>query len=101
MLKKIKGEPKYALDTETGQLVNKSTGTPIPDDEPVMIFRAQDMYLPLVLARYIELCEIREHRLAIGLRLAEVLDWQVNNPLRVKQPDTVLDLEWPKVARVS
>lgn len=105
MLIAIKGEPKYVLDSETGQLVNKASGNAIPSDEPVIIFRAQDALLPDVLAAYIthlgmsQKMADREHRLAVSLRLAEVLEWQAHNPLRVKTPDTVLDESWPRVNR--
>jgi hypothetical protein len=97
MLTKILGEPKYVLDTETGQLVNRVSGNPIPTDEPVIVFRAQDALLPDMLASYITRCTDREHKLAAAIRLAEILDWQASNPLRVKQPDTVIDEHWAQV----
>lgn len=95
---RILGEPKYSL-LPSGQLVNRITGKEIPADEPVIIFRAQDRKLPDVLAFYISNCDDPGHRLAASLRLAEILEWQAANPLRVKEPDTVLDDEWPRVHR--
>jgi hypothetical protein len=94
MLIEIKGEPKYVIDTETGQLVNRATGNPIPADEPVIVFRAQDAQVPYMLCRYIMLCKDVNHRFAASIRLAEILEWQVANPLRVKEPDTVIDEAW-------
>lgn len=93
---RIKGEPKYSV-TDDGQLVNRQSGKPIPVDEPVIVFRAQDANLPYILCRYIMLCKDRQHRLAASLRLAEICQWQAENPLRVKEPDTVIDSEWPSV----
>jgi hypothetical protein len=101
MIVSIKGEPKYSLDTATGQLVNRISGNAVPADEPVIVFRAQDANLPYVLNRYIMLCKDPQHRLAASLRLAEVLEWQAANPLRVKEPDTVLDGEWPHLRHRS
>lgn len=94
MLIDIKGEPKYMIDTDTGQLVNRISGNHVPADEPVIVFRAQDANLPLVLTNYIATCKIPEHRLAAAVRLTEVLEWQSQNPLRVKEPDTVIDEAW-------
>lgn len=94
MLVEIKGEPKYLIDTDTGQLVNRVSGNPIPADEPVIVFRAQDANLSLVLTSYIATCKIPEHKLAAAVRLMEVLEWQMHNPLRVKEPDTVIDEAW-------
>lgn len=95
----IKGEPKYVIDAETGQVYNRITGNPIPLDEPVVLFRAQDRHLPAVLEHYQQLCTTseEEHRRAIQLRLDEVVTWQQCNPLRVKTPDTILDEHWPGV----
>ena len=93
----IKGEPKYSV-TQSGQLVNRQSGNPIPEDEPVIIFRAQDANLPYVLCRYIMLCKDPMHRYAASLRLAEICQWQAQNKLRVKEPDTVMDADWPQLA---
>lgn len=94
-------EPKYAVDAETGQIVNRQTVKEIPDDEPVMLFRAQDLLLPNMLANYFLSIPVddgnnanRVHRLAVAKRLDEICDWQAKNPHRVKMPDTTIDRNW-------
>ena len=45
-------EPKYDVNA-AGQIVNRATGAAIPDNEPVMIFRAQDpLAAPWAIAPY-------------------------------------------------
>jgi hypothetical protein len=39
---RVQQEDKYQVDAATGRLVNTFTGAAIPDDEPVVIFRAKD-----------------------------------------------------------
>lgn len=96
---RIQIEPKYDVDLGTGRIVNRASGNPIPDDEPIMVFRAQDHYVADMLAQYFfslpgETASEREHRLAVAKRLAQICEWQANNPLRVKTPDTVVDESW-------
>lgn len=87
-------EPKYAVDTESRKVVNRQSNRPLHDQEPVVMFRAQDARLPSVLASYLLDCADRNHRLAVALRLVQVLEWQVANPDKVKEPDTVIDANW-------
>ena len=87
-------EPKYAVDTYSRKIVNRQSNRPLHDQEPVVVFRAQDARLPAVLATYLLDCTDRHHRLAIALRLVQVLEWQVLNPDKVKEPDTVIDSNW-------
>jgi hypothetical protein len=62
----------------------------IGDDEPVVIFRAQDRLLPKVLKIYHILCELAgspEHHLtAIDEAAAKVKEWQASN--RTKTPSS-------------
>ena len=97
-------EPKYDINLETGRVVNRSSGQDIPPDEPVMLFRAQDRHLPNMLAHYfVAVTPTRgdeseyQHRLAVAKRLVQICEWQAENPLRVKTPDTVLDEGWDRV----
>ncbi len=93
MTERIPIEPKYEID-EHGTVFNRNSGVAIPADEPLMMFRGQDARLPYTLARYLIICQDRNHQLAIAKRLVQVLEWQVENPLRVKEPDTVIDENW-------
>lgn len=78
-------EPKY--DAIDGRLVNRSTGKPIPDDEPVFIFRAQDRKALAALKHYRDDCEHPEQKAAIDKRIEEFTAYQKAHPDRVKEPD--------------
>lgn len=93
---RIRIEPKYEID-ENGTVFNRQSGKPIPGDEPLILFRAQDANLPYMLCRYMMLTSDLEHRRAIALRLAQVCEWQAANADKVKQPDTTVDSNWPSL----
>ncbi len=93
MTDRIPIEPKYEID-EHGVVFNRNSGIAIPADEPLILFRAQDVRLPYTLCRYLIVCQDRGQQLAVAKRLVQVLEWQVENPLRVKEPDTVIDENW-------
>lgn len=44
-------ETKYTVD-DFGRIVNRETGVPIPDDEPVMLFRAKDDLARVAVLKY-------------------------------------------------
>jgi len=63
----------------------------IPDDEPVIVFRARDRFSPDVIAYYASLCEKASpefHRNLVNGTLQAVLDWQRDNPGKVRAPDS-------------
>ena len=86
-------EPKYAMRAD-GRIINRQSREPIADGEPLFVFRAQDGRLPTVLARYLIDCADPTHKLAIAKRLVQVLEWQVANLSRVREPDTTIDGNW-------
>ena len=61
--------------------------TPLAEDEPVFVFRAQDQLMPSVLAYYAELCQSvgspESHVSAIGEHRERVIAWQTINGCRV------------------
>lgn len=61
----------------------------IGDDEPVMVFRAQDALAPAMMAVYYELCELAgspQHHLAgVAAAREAFLDWQQANPTKVPE----------------
>ena len=70
----------------------------IPDDEPVIVFRARDRMLPAVMRFYRELCEgngspQRHLDLIKGCR-ERIEAWQQENPDRVRQPDSERSRAW-------
>jgi hypothetical protein len=69
------------IDSKYGKVtVEKVRKTPIGEDEPVMVFRAQDKLLPRLLDLYEALCRAHgspdEHIAAIGVARDNVVAWQ-------------------------
>jgi hypothetical protein len=93
---KVEQELKYAAvvggaDTEevTGYLVNRHTGVRIPDDEPVMVFRARDVHARRVIEFYHRLISggVHSHSEAVAQRLADFHAFAEAHPERMKRPD--------------
>ncbi len=80
-------EPKYKVN-ENGQIVNRVSGEAIPDDEPVMIFRARDKNAAPMIAYYAKLCVDPEHKAVVKERLHDFVDFIHDHPDRMKEPDT-------------
>jgi hypothetical protein len=82
-------EQKYRIDVldGTGRLVNKQTGVPIPDDEPVFIFRAKDKYALAILVGYQIVCANLEHKALINKSIQAFRDFANANPELMKEPD--------------
>lgn len=83
-------EPKYTTATKTGRITNRDTGKPIPDDEPVMIFRAQDKRAVPALWGYYDSCTDLAHREVIKARITDFERFAAANPDRMKEPDSKL-----------
>jgi len=80
-------EPKYRVD-ESGRIVNRQSGEAIPDDEPVMIFRARDKNAAPMIAYYRKLCSNQQHKEIVGERLHHFVDFIHEHPDRMKEPDS-------------
>ena len=78
---------KYGVNGR-GRVYNLQSGREIPEDEPVLLFRAQDCHLPRLLEQYAAMCQNEAHSMAIHARRAEVMEWQDNCPAKIKEPDT-------------
>lgn len=78
---------------EDGRFVNRVSGEAIPDDEPVIIFRARDRNALKVLGYYQEICEDAHHKQAIQDRIDEFENYWVNNPDRMKEPGITHHIE--------
>jgi hypothetical protein len=70
----------------------------IPDDEPVIVFRARDTNTRAVLAHYLKLCDqggspVRHQRL-IAEALHRFTRWQEENPDKVRVPDSEHSRAW-------
>ena len=79
-------ERKY--DIVNNQIVNRSTGVPIPDDEPIMIFRAKDRKTIGMLIAYQAMCEDENHKAVVQGRMEDFIEWQSKNQDIVKEPDS-------------
>ena len=82
----IDQERKY--DAVDGKIVNRATGKPIPDDEPIIIFRAKDPYAVMAMADYVEYCQNDLHKKVIVGRIRDFLQFARKNPDRMKEPDS-------------
>lgn len=75
--------------TEDGRVVNVQTGKRLPEDEPLMLFRAQDNRFAPRLCDYIRDCKDVGNQVVAARKLVEVLEWRAKNPLALKEPDTL------------
>lgn len=83
-------DDKYGMQSQTGRIM-KLSGKPLPDDEPLMVFRAQDgMSLPM-LEEYARMCRQAGSPPAfmatVYRRMTQFAEWQAANPDSVKVPD--------------
>lgn len=80
-------ERKYKI--EGGCLVNRSTNIPVPDDEPVFIFRAKDRKALAILVAYQAICDDLEQRAQVANPDVSGEDFrlfQMNHPELMKEP---------------
>lgn len=83
----VEQEPKYDVTTD-GKIINRLSREVIPDDEPVMIFRARDKNAAPMIAYYRKLCSDPQHKEIVGERLHDFIDFIHEHPERMKEPDT-------------
>ena len=80
-------EPKYNAD-DVGRIVNRTTGKPVPDDEPLFIFRAQDRNAVVALQAYKDTCTSPDHRFVVQRRIDDFMRFAAEHPDRMKEPDS-------------
>lgn len=71
---------------ENGRFVNRVSGEAIPDDEPVILFRARDNHAIPTLIAYLAMVTDPHHRQAVMDRLDEFSAYRAQNPDRLKEP---------------
>lgn len=81
-------EPKY--DFRDGHVFNRASGEMIPEDEPVMVFRARDIHALAVIEFYRVLLNDQEHQEAVLRRRYDFSNFRRRHPDRMKEPDTDL-----------
>jgi hypothetical protein len=79
-------EPKYEI--RDGKIVNRSSGEAIPDDEPIMIFRARDKHAHGAIMDYFRRCSNTQHAEVVLARAAQFAEFADDHPDRMKEPDT-------------
>lgn len=79
-------EPKY--DVRDGRIVNRRTGEPIPDDEPVFVLRAKDRRALRALIAYYAAITDPGHAKAIAARIEDFRAFSRAHPKRMQEPDT-------------
>lgn len=70
----------------------------IPDDEPVIVFRARDKIVPAMLRFYMEMCEANgspgRHIDLIQGTQRQITQWQLDHKDQVRQPDSERSRAW-------
>lgn len=83
-------------DGKYGRVITEFGG--IPDDEPVIVFRARDIKTLAVLGYYLKLCDEGgspdRHLRIITETMVRFARWQEQNPEKLKLPDSVRSREW-------
>jgi len=79
-------DPKYGI--KDNKLCVMATGKPIPNDEPVFLFRAQDRKAVPYINGYGHDCENDQHQAVVMERVFEFKKFEYDHPERMKEPDT-------------
>lgn len=79
-------ERKYTI--ENNKIVKRSTGVPVPEDEPLFIFRAQDRKALAALVAYSMVVDNLEHRESVTKSINDFRDFQEKNPEKMKEPNS-------------
>lgn len=81
-----KQEPKYEI--KDGRLFSRSSKLPIPEDEPIFVFRGRDVHTRKVLEFYIRLLKEGSHKEAVKRRHWDMRKFAHDFPDRMKEPET-------------
>jgi hypothetical protein len=79
-------DKKFRFDAITGRFVNRVSGEEIPDDEPVIIFRARDVHALGTLRWYLSRVKDPHHKLAVQEALRAFIAYQTATPWALKEP---------------
>ncbi len=71
-----------------GRIVNRGSGEPIPDDEPIFVLRAKDRLAVRTLIAYFSAIDEPERARAVAARLEDFKRFAREHPERMKDPDT-------------
>lgn len=80
------------LKYKTSGDITKLDGTPVPEDEPLILFRAKDKLLIPLLEHYQQICSqagsLPKHMDLLQKRIDEIKKWQAEHPERMNFPGT-------------
>lgn len=86
-----------AIDSKYGRVRFDDPTVTIGDDEPVVVFRAQDRLLPKLLKVYRYFCDLAgspdRHLAAIDRAAATVKEWQAAHPTKTPSSDGLASSE--------
>lgn len=89
-----KGDGKY--EARDGQIVKKTTGEPIPEDEPIFILRGRDRLAFYAISRYRDLAHddgcSPYHMKGVADALQAFAEYRATHEDRMKQPGVTLGL---------
>ena len=82
-------ERKYKTEIQDAEvkIINRETGIPIPDNEPLFILRAKDKKAGETLAFYCGLLDNLNHRQLVVESIKEFDRFEKQNPQLMKEPD--------------
>ena len=84
----IMHERKYKIDKDTGRLVRRADGVPVPEDMPLFILLAQDQNaLPMIMA-YHAICRDLNHKANVTKSIEDFDEFRKKNPDQMKEPDS-------------
>jgi len=86
---------KFCINAD-GKVANRVTGEVIPDDEPIILFRARDWHAIAVLERYRFLVSDEHHQRAVDLALQDFRTFKEKHPDRMKEPGITKDFRFPE-----
>jgi len=78
-------ERKYKI--EFNRLVSRTTGEPLPEDEPLFILRAQDKNALATLMAYHMICNNLQHKAEVKKSIDDFKEFRDKFPERIKEPD--------------
>lgn len=83
-------ERKYDIEREgpnQGRIVKRKGRVPIPDDEPLFVFRAKDRKALAALTAYSMILDNLEQKAQVKKSIDDFRDFQEKYPDRMKEPD--------------
>lgn len=77
-------ERKYEI--KNGKIVKRSNQVPIPDEEPLFIFRAKDRKALAALVAYLMILDRLDQKEMVKRSIDDFRDFQEKNPDKMQEP---------------